>query len=85
MLLAVLASMRASRSASSRGLVGREGREGPRDGPGRLFFVSGPTEYVRAQKAMVRAHRSQMRWFRWGWVVVGRFMVVNDLKRERVV
>lgn len=82
MLLAVLASMRASRSASSRE---REGREGPRDGPGRLFFVSGPTEYVRAQKAMVRAHRSQMRWFRWGWVVAGRYMVVNDLRRERVV
>jgi len=25
-----------------------------------------------------------MRWFRWGWVAIGRYMVVNDLRRERV-
>lgn len=74
MLLAVLGGMRASRSRSG----GK--REG--DGAGRLLFVSGPGEYVRALKAMVGGHWSQMRWFRWGWVVVGRYMVVNDLRRE---
>lgn len=78
MLLAVLGAMRASRA-------GRAGREGPRDGGGRLLFVSGPVEYGRAVRAMVQGHWSQMRWFRWGWVFVGRFMVVNDLRRERVV
>lgn len=75
MLAAVLGGMRASRSSREKG----------RDGAGRLLFVSGPMEYVRGAKAMVTAHRSQMRWFRWGWVAVGRFMVVNDWRRERVV
>ena len=31
--------------------------------------------------AMTRAHVSQMRWFRWGWIGVSRYMVVNDLGR----
>lgn len=75
MLVAVLGIMRASRSSRGKG----------REGAGTLLFVSGPMEYVRGVQAMVSAHRSQMRWFRWGWVAAGRFMVVNDLRRERVV
>ena len=50
-----------------------------------LMYVSDFGAYRRAQRAMTTAHRSQMRWFRWGWIGVGRYMVVNDLKRENVV
>ncbi|MCJ1283971.1 N-acetylglucosaminyl-phosphatidylinositol de-N-acetylase [Xylographa opegraphella] len=53
--------------------------------PARLLYLSDVGAYRTAQKAMTHAHASQMRWFRWGWIVVGRYMVVNDLKRERLV
>ncbi|OAX80516.1 hypothetical protein ACJ72_05148 [Emergomyces africanus] len=46
--------------------------------PKRLLFVSGITDWLAGVKAMVRAHKSQMVWFRWGWVSIGRYMVVND-------
>ncbi|KAK2804246.1 N-acetylglucosaminyl-phosphatidylinositol de-N-acetylase [Onygenales sp. PD_10] len=52
--------------------------------PVRLLFVSSVADWVRAMGAMVRAHKSQMVWFRWGWISVGRYMVVNDLRREKV-
>ncbi|PKY03560.1 N-acetylglucosaminyl phosphatidylinositol de-N-acetylase [Aspergillus campestris IBT 28561] len=58
-----------------------------RDGsssPARLLFVSDVREWMFAQEAMVKAHRSQMVWFRYGWITLGRYMVVNDLKRERI-
>lgn len=51
----------------------------------RLLFVSSVAEWIKAQKAMVDCHRSQMVWFRWGWISLGRYMAVNDLKREKVV
>ena len=51
--------------------------------PKRLMFLSDVGGYRTAQKAMTKAHKSQMRWFRWGWIAVGRYMVVNDLRRER--
>jgi N-acetylglucosaminylphosphatidylinositol deacetylase len=50
--------------------------------PTRLMFLSDTGGYRQAQVAMTQAHRSQMRWFRWGWIVIGRYMIVNDLKRE---
>jgi N-acetylglucosaminylphosphatidylinositol deacetylase len=50
----------------------------------RLLFISGISEWLKAQKAMVAGHKSQMVWFRWGWITIGRYMVVNDLKREVV-
>ena len=53
--------------------------------PKRLMYLSDIGAYRTAQKAMTQAHKSQMRWFRWGWIGVGRYMVVNDLKRERIV
>jgi N-acetylglucosaminylphosphatidylinositol deacetylase len=31
---------------------------------------------------MTTAHESQMRWFRWGWISLSRYMVLNDLKKE---
>jgi len=49
------------------------------------IFVNGPAAYWTAREAMVHGHVSQMLWFRWGWVTFGRYMVVNDLRRERVV
>ncbi|MCJ1298959.1 N-acetylglucosaminyl-phosphatidylinositol de-N-acetylase [Hypocenomyce scalaris] len=52
--------------------------------PQRLMFLSDVWQWRRAQKAMTQGHKSQMRWFRWGWVGVGRFMVVNDLRREKI-
>lgn len=52
--------------------------------PPSLLYVSDFSQYRRAQQAMVKAHKSQMRWFRWGWISVGRYMIVNDLKREIV-
>ncbi|KAL4761740.1 PIG-L family deacetylase [Aspergillus foveolatus] len=50
--------------------------------PAKLLFVSSVGEWMTAQSAMVKAHQSQMVWFRWGWIGIGRYMVVNDLKRE---
>lgn len=63
--------------------LGRAKEKG--EAPTPLLVVSGPGGVWRAQRAMARAHRSQMRWFRWAWVGVSRYMVVNDLKREKVV
>lgn len=53
--------------------------------PSPLLFLSGWGELRRAQKAMTTAHISQMRWFRWGWIGLSRYMVVNDLKLEKPV
>lgn len=53
--------------------------------PRALVFVSGMKAYWEgARKAMVEGHKSQMVWFRWGWITLGRYMVVNDLKRVDV-
>ena len=51
------------------------------DFPTPLLFVSGLSGYRTAQKAMTSAHESQMRWFRWGWISISRYMIVNDLKK----
>ena len=64
------------------GSGGTDGRRA--GGQGRVLFVSGLQRYWRARQAMVQGHRSQMVWFRWGWITIGRYMVVNDLKRERI-
>jgi N-acetylglucosaminylphosphatidylinositol deacetylase len=54
------------------------------DSPSPLLFVSTVTRWRTAQRAMTTAHVSQMRWFRWGWIGMSRYMVVNDLRREVV-
>ena len=60
-----------------------KGRESATESmPKRLLFVSDMAQYRAAQKAMTRGHQSQMRWFRWGWIAIGRYMIVNDLDRE---
>lgn len=50
----------------------------------RVMFISDIARYLKARDAMVNGHKSQMVWFRWGWIGIGRYMVVNDLKREEV-
>jgi N-acetylglucosaminylphosphatidylinositol deacetylase len=47
------------------------------------LFASSPIGYRTAQKAMTTAHESQMRWFRWGWIALSRYMIINDLKKEK--
>ena len=47
-----------------------------------LLYVGGLQEYRIAQNAMTKAHKSQMIWFRWGWIGVSRYMVINDLVKE---
>ena len=54
-------------------------------GPRRLFFVNDIMQWRTGQQAMTQGHKSQMRWFRWGWIGIGRYMVVNDLKREKII
>jgi N-acetylglucosaminylphosphatidylinositol deacetylase len=51
----------------------------------RVVFVNDLFRYWKAREAMVQGHKSQMVWFRWGWIGLGRYMVVNDLKREKVI
>ncbi|KAI2891775.1 hypothetical protein CBS76997_7421 [Aspergillus niger] len=48
------------------------GRGGSSKGqlPSRLLFVSSVNEWMTAQSAMVKAHQSQMVWFRWGWITI---------------
>ncbi|OOF93226.1 hypothetical protein ASPCADRAFT_398834 [Aspergillus carbonarius ITEM 5010] len=60
------------------------GRGSKSELPARLLFVSSVNEWMSAQSAMVKAHQSQMVWFRWGWITIGRYMVVNDLKAEKI-
>lgn len=52
--------------------------------PNYLFYVNGLSDWTTAQKAMVRGHWSQMVWFRWGWIGLGRYLVLNDLKKVKL-
>ncbi|KAL8638231.1 MAG: hypothetical protein Q9228_004600 [Teloschistes exilis] len=72
MLLGFLSGIKASRSQNK-----DEGRR-------QALFVSDIWQWRQGQRAMTKAHKSQMRWFRWGWITFGRYMVVNDLKRELI-
>ncbi|KAF3930677.1 hypothetical protein ABW19_dt0207856 [Dactylella cylindrospora] len=47
--------------------------------PKSVIYLSGWKEYRTAQKAMTEGHKSQMIWFRWGWITLSRYMVFNDL------
>lgn len=78
MLLGVLRSARGKKTTTKKSSRGKAKEAGPK----RILFVSDPWRWVQGQRAMVKGHRSQMRWFRWGWVGVGRYMVVNEVRRE---
>lgn len=49
-----------------------------------LLYISSFNDWVQARTAMTDGHKSQMLWFRWGWITVGRYMFVNDLKKEEI-
>ncbi|KAL1590076.1 hypothetical protein WHR41_01288 [Cladosporium halotolerans] len=51
--------------------------------PSPMLAVSGVGGLRKAQAAMTNAHQSQMRWFRWGWIGISRYMVVNDLVKAK--
>ncbi|PNY29889.1 N-acetylglucosaminyl-phosphatidylinositol de-N-acetylase, partial [Tolypocladium capitatum] len=54
--------------------------------PTRLLFCNqlfGDSGLPTAWAAMTGAHRSQMAWFRWGWIAFSRYMVLNDLRLEQ--
>lgn len=67
-----------------RTVAAKEGKARKGEAPQRLLFINDIWQWTNAQKAMVSGHRSQMRWFRWGWITLGRYMIVNDLKREEI-
>jgi N-acetylglucosaminylphosphatidylinositol deacetylase len=55
--------------------------------PEGLVFASklvGDGGLPTAWSAMTTAHRSQMVWFRYGWIAFSRYMVLNDLKLEKI-
>ncbi|KAI9667489.1 MAG: N-acetylglucosaminyl-phosphatidylinositol de-N-acetylase [Bathelium mastoideum] len=58
------------------------GSKGRQTGPVRLFFANGPSQYWAARRAMTTGHKSQMLWFRWFWIVLSRYMTINDLKAD---
>ncbi|KAL8939633.1 MAG: hypothetical protein Q9211_002652 [Gyalolechia sp. 1 TL-2023] len=59
-------------------------RQDQPEGRRQALFVSDMGQSRQGHNAMTMAHRSQMRWFRWGWITFGRYMVVNDLKRQTI-
>lgn len=61
--------------------------EDARRHPEALLFTSnltGEAAWGTAWKAMTEAHKSQMVWFRYGWITLSRYMVINDLRLEKV-
>jgi len=49
-----------------------------------LNGILGSGSYRTAWRAMVGAHKSQMVWFRYGWITLSRYMFVNDLRLEKI-
>ncbi|KAK6385023.1 N-acetylglucosaminyl-phosphatidylinositol de-N-acetylase [Exophiala oligosperma] len=76
-----------SRSTSGRGGASwtAGGVAANKSNPDRLVFINDIPRYWRARAAMTEGHASQMMWFRWGWIGLGRYMVVNDLKAQKAV
>ena len=59
------------------------------DGDKKLLFTNSirgeeGQVYWRGFRAMTEAHVSQMRWFRYGWILLSRYMVINELKADNV-
>lgn len=55
--------------------------------PGGLLFMNqlvGEGALPTAWSAMTTAHKSQMVWFRYLWIGFSRYMVINDLRLEKV-
>ena len=55
--------------------------------PRGLVFMNGAGSdggILTAWKAMTTAHKSQMQWFRYGWITLSRYMYMNDLKLNKI-
>ncbi|VUC34069.1 unnamed protein product, partial [Clonostachys rosea] len=54
--------------------------------PASLVFMHGLGQggWRTAREAMTTAHVSQMRWFRYGWITLSRYMFINTLELEEV-
>ncbi|KAK6512178.1 N-acetylglucosaminyl-phosphatidylinositol de-N-acetylase [Arthrobotrys musiformis] len=61
------------------GKVDENGEEGYGGAPKEAMYLSTWQAYRNAQKAMTEGHKSQMVWFRWGWITLSRYMVFNRL------
>ena len=62
----------------------RADKKSEKDFPRQLIFLNDFSSYRKSQKAMTEAHKSQMVWFRWGWIILSRYMVINDLVQEGI-
>jgi N-acetylglucosaminylphosphatidylinositol deacetylase len=49
--------------------------------PNHLLFFSNVYNYHTTQRAMTEGHKSQMLWFRYGWLGLSRYVSINDLVR----
>jgi len=47
--------------------------------PERVIYVNKPAGTFLVQRAMSKGHQSQMLWFRWGWILFSRYLIVNEL------
>ncbi|KAF1981266.1 LmbE-like protein [Aulographum hederae CBS 113979] len=47
--------------------------------PGTLVFLNSLEDTIRAIRAMKHGHESQMMWFRYGYLVASRYMIMNEL------
>ena len=47
--------------------------------PNRVIYITRPTGTILVQKAMRKGHKSQMLWFRWGWILFSRYLIINEL------
>lgn len=68
-------------------LQGAEESPGEEEHPAALLFLNqlaGENALGTAWTAMTDAHRSQMVWFRYLWIGFSRYMVINDLRLEKV-
>ncbi|KAF4462920.1 N-acetylglucosaminyl-phosphatidylinositol de-N-acetylase [Fusarium albosuccineum] len=66
-------------------LLGRAKGE-DKEHPSSLVFMNqlvGGHAFSTAWQAMTQAHKSQMVWFRYGWITLSRYMVINDLRLEK--
>lgn len=62
------------------------GGKGKKEHPPALVFLHGFGRggWATAREAMTAAHRSQMVWFRYGWITLSRYMFMNDLRLEKI-
>lgn len=66
--------------------LGGDGAHKMKEHPPALVFMHGfgRDGWATAREAMTAAHRSQMVWFRYGWITLSRYMFMNDLRLEKI-